>query len=1148
MKKIYIMRKLLILLFCCSTLQAQEYAQAYKGYPSRKGEIDIRTGFQNPPKGYGNVPFYGWTGDSLNLERLQEQLEILSEASTDGLCVSYNHTHAEVDTALNAAGHGPCGRVQSGEPYVMKDDEWWQIWNSFSGQCADKGIGLGMDDYVVAWPRNGEFIDDVLSLPEIKEHQGQLRMSIIGPGEKKPEHTLTTRQKVGTDSLIVIYTTPAPELSPTFGQQMIKHYFQDFEDHMDNHGREGMNYFFQDELQYNLNLHSWTDDLPQEFLKRKGYDIVPLLPDLFDVETGKDIDEERRDEISRTRLDYAEVVTQLAEERYFKPIYQWHADKGLIYGSDNEGRGMNPTQYLDYFRVEKWFTAPGNDAPARGSSFTQTKVSSSAAHLYQRPRVWLEAFHSMGWDANGALLTHQLDHHIIAGGNLLCMHGLYYSTHGGWWEWAPPCFHFRMPYWPHMKVWLKYAERLCFLLSQGIHVADVAILYPTETLQAFPGASPNLSFSVGNELSPHGIDFDFIDYASLQKAEIRDQRLNISEENYRVLVLADTRAAHAETLQKIHEFAAKGGIVVALGTLKKDLQQDENIIKVSSPAEVRKLVVNKTTTDFNSSSAEGRVLHRHIGNQEVYMVMDIPHGDELFFRSHGKLEVWDAQHGTIKEVPVLRTDDQGTWVYFDGEKEASRLYVFSPGNPTYETKTAEEKTQERVIPLAGDWDITIVPTMDNKWGDFRLPPSPGKICVEAREMKCFFLPGTGKLRVGELMAAADAVDYIYGYGPYMETATVSRHRSIEEVTQDALSPNPRIAWRPYVFSWQYGVFDSPGGQGYHGLKAKVESKFLILDQGGHQLFRTYVYAPSDGSYRMIVEGVKPHGIHLDGKPAEAGLVSLQKGWHSLLLTYANTKATGYSLEGMRSSSIDRRDRSMVMFYSADEPEPKTVGEYEPIVASKWFGTRFLPFDIRGGVKGRWLYRFPSAPGTSEMHFDVKGKIQGIWVDGKKTALPDREGNLTLKEVSPHPVDVYVLGQTDLGVSGADFFREPVGITCKGGRMPVGDWTQHGALKFYSGGISYKHTFRLDDTRGPIRLDLGSVDATCEVAVNGRHVDVLINAPYVVDITDFVKTGDNEVEVLVYSSLANHYLTIPSPYKGTPHAGLLGPVVVKTGGK
>ncbi len=201
-------------------------------------------------------------------------------------------------------------------------------------------------------------------------------------------------------------------------------------------------------------------------------------------------------------------------------------------------------------------------------------------------------------------------------------------------------------------------------------------------------------------------------------------------------------------------------------------------------------------------------------------------------------------------------------------------------------------------------------------------------------------------------------------------------------------------------------------------------------------------------------------------------------------------------------------------------------------------------DIYAGQKGRWIYRFTTAPGTAEMHFDVKGTIQGIWVNGKKTDLPNREGNVRLKDVSPHPVDVYVLGQAELGISGAGFFRQPVSMTCEGGKMPVGDWTRQGALKFYSGGVNYKHAFLLDDTRGPVRLDLGSVDATCEVAVNGRFVDVLINKPYVLDITNYVKTGQNEVEVLVYSSLANHYQTIPSPYKGTAHAGLLGPVRIR----
>ena len=52
---------------------------------------------------------------------------------------------------------------------------------------------------------------------------------------------------------------------------------------------------------------------------------------------------------------------------------------------------------------------------------------------------------------------------------------------------------------------------------------------------------------------------------------------------------------------------------------------------------------------------------------------------------------------------------------------------------------------------------------------------------------------------------------------------------------------------------------------------------------------------------------------------------------------------------------------------------------------------------------------------------------------------------------------------------------------------------------------------------------------------------MIAPPYRVDVTDLVHPGTNEVEVLVYSTLANHYQTVPTPYRGDPEAGLVGPV-------
>ncbi|MDO4950092.1 MAG: glycosyl hydrolase [Bacteroidales bacterium] len=1113
--------------------KSENIQQAYKGYPSRTGEIDIRKGFANPPKGYGNVPFYWWSGDSLRLDRLNEQLEILADASTDGLCVSYNHTNAVVDTLINAAGHGFCGRVQGGTPRVLSA-QWRDIWNDFSEACAQKGIGLGMDDYVVAWPRNGEYIDSILALPQIKAYQGRLHQTTIAVGTPLPEHVVRS-SRISPDSVEVIHTTASPELHPELGHKLIDYYFNPFVEHMTPEALHGMNYFFQDELDYNLNLYSWCEDMPQEFLKRKGYDIVPLLPMLF----GQGSEQK-----ARVRLDYAEVVTQLAEERYFQPIYHWHADKGLIYGSDNQGRGLNPTQYLDYFRASKWYTAPGNDAPSRGSSFNQTKVSSSVAHLYKRPRTWLEAFHSMGWDANGALLTHQLDHHIIAGGNLLCMHGLYYSTHGGWWEWAPPCFHFHMPYWEHMKVWLKYAERMCFVLSQGVHVCDVAVLYPTETMQAYPGTGADATFAVANALSPNGVDFDFIDFASLQDASINDSSLCVADERYRVLVLAETKALHEETLQKIIQFADAGGTVVALDNYCSQLANRPNVVYVGSAndvlAEVRRHV---EVADFRASSGNGRVLHRKVADHDVYMVMDVSKGDELFFRAKGKVEIWDAQHGTIAEAPILRADDNGTWVRHDGEQDVSRLYVFSPGIPTINAGQTNVASRQLTESLDGLWDITIVPTLDNRWGDFRLPATPGCIGVEARGMSATFIPGRENLTPADVMKANKSIPTVYGYGPYMLTHTVKASRPVAEVVKDALAGRFDNLWEPYVFSWQYGVFGSPGSQGYHGLKAKVDSRFLILDQGGHQLFTTQVYAPTDDTYRLLVEGIHPYALLIDGKEATTPCTTLTQGWHKLLLVYDHTEKTAYTLQGMVSFSVDPRNRSMVMLYPQQSPDPQAYGEYADIVASKWYGTSFLPFDVHGAHDGRWLYHFSTAPGTVSMHFAVNGRIDDIWVDGQRMERkPDPQGNLALPIHNTGVSDVYVLASPDRGYSGTAFFAEPVAMTCQGGRVSAGDWTQWGAMRFYSGGVRYRK--QVDVRKVPnqtIQIDLGAVDATCEVAVNGRKVDVLINKPYKLDITRYLCEGENTIEILVYSALSNHYQTIPSPYQGVPHAGLIGPV-------
>lgn len=1160
-------------LFMGHTLLAQSLS--FRGYPSREGKIDLRSNFVNPPKGYGNVPFYWWNGDTLKIERLLDQLELLSDAPIDGFSVSYIHTHPSVDVALNAQGYGSFGRADAGIP-AFYSAEWWDLWNRFSGECAKRNMGLGVDDYVVGWAKNGFYIDSILQSPDLCDYQGRLHCAsyTVEAGDKLnvalPPHTLSvvaypagldlsscvkgdklewSCDGMGCQKVYVISTSASPELHPQYGKRVIDAYFNRFEEELDEQGKKGMNYFFQDELHYDLNIHSWSEDMREEFKKRKGYDVCPFLPALWD-----DIG----DVTPKIRLDYAQVVTELAEERYFKPIFDWHYSRGLIYGCDNNGRGLEPLQYLDYFRAVSWFTAPGNDAPARGSSFRQTKVSSSISHLYKRPRTWLEAFYGMGWDSNGEWLTSQLDHHLIAGGNLLCLHGLYYSTHGGWWEWAPPCFHFRMPYWPHMKRWLKYAERMSFVLSQGVHVCDIAIMYPTEVLQAYPDVNMEQFWQVSEKLSTCGLDYDYLDYQSLQQAEVEGGELHVSDESYKVLILVNMKAMHYETLLKVYDFYKNGGVVMAVGELPqatsrigkndarvnamvKEMFGGKGVYEIEAlPNQIGSLI----TPDFKTQSGEGKVLHRRVAGQDVYMVMNVRKGDEIFFRSKGKVERWTAWDGNIADVPISRQTDKGTWITYDADYNESRLFVFSAGEPEYSEVVHDQSQLIKSISVDGEWDIEIVPTMNNKWGDFRLPATEELIGVEAREFAYGFVPDS---LLPVMRGRVLPYKGIYGYAPYMETLTLPSSVSLETFSLDSL--NGKV-WKPYCYSWEYGVFDNPGSQGYHGLKGKVDNRFLILDQGGHQFFRTYVYAPQDADYRIEQEGTETDYCYLDGKPFSGKNVTMKKGWHQLIQVYADTPVGDYILEEKKSNSIDNRKRSAFVFYPADYPPIKENSSYDTIVAMKWFRTGHLPYSPLGDHKGLWCYEFQTAPGTCKLFMKLNGDIKDVWVDSmrvERTALEKRgekDWSLDLSRYYTSRLStVTIAAEPDCANIGPAFFVTPVKMQCKGGKMLAGNWTEYGALKFYSGGIRYAKSFSLPDNMAidGVFLDLGGVNATCEVVVNGKSAGVLMHPPYVLDVSKLVERGENKIEILVYSTLSNHYQTIPSAYRGTPVSGLLGPV-------
>ena len=117
-----------------------------------------------------------------------------------------------------------------------------------------------------------------------------------------------------------------------------------------------------------------------------------------------------------------------------------------------------------------------------------------------------------------------------------------------------------------------------------------------------------------------------------------------------------------------------------------------------------------------------------------------------------------------------------------------------------------------------------------------------------------------------------------------------------------------------------------------------------------------------------------------------------------------------------------------------------------------------------------------------------------------------------------------------------------------------DWRDNEQLKFRSGTGIYAASFKVDK-RIPGKkyiIDLGKVYYTASVIINGKNAGSRIFAPYSLDVTQFLRQGDNNIEVQVTTTRLNGF--IGEARKGNPMyvqfknkertiipSGLVGPV-------
>ena len=217
---------------------------------------------------------------------------------------------------------------------------------------------------------------------------------------------------------------------------------------------------------------NWSPRFAEEFTRRRGYDILQVLPVMAGVPYA------HADIILR---DVRKTIEELKNEAFFATV----AEKARQYGVEVSFENVAPTMVSDgmsHFRYadapmgEFWLNSPTHDKP------NDMLDAISAAHVYGKNIIQAEGFTEVRgvWDETPAMVKPLLDRNFALGMNRLFFH---VNTHNPWLDRKPGMtldgiglfFQRDQTWFPEAKGFVDYITRCQTLLQEGKPVVDIAV-------------------------------------------------------------------------------------------------------------------------------------------------------------------------------------------------------------------------------------------------------------------------------------------------------------------------------------------------------------------------------------------------------------------------------------------------------------------------------------------------------------------------------------------------------------------------------------------------------------------------------------------------------------------------------------------------
>lgn len=506
--------------------------------------------------------------------------------------------------------------------------------------------------------------------------------------------------------------------------------------------------FFDSWEAQNLN---WTTTMPDEFRKRRGYDITPWLV----VATKRIVGSESQSR--RFDYDWKTTIEEMINDNHFAELMRLSHEIGCTQLRAQPYNGpvnfMTAGALFDIPEAEYWLNK-------REYGWWSLRMISSVAHIHGKKIASAESLTAMPanhhMDADPFSTKAQTDLAFTMGINQMAIHA---SGHNPWPQYQPgitcgffpPLLGAWQTWNPLASSWIDYLSRCCYLLQQGQPTADVVRLFrPNEKgYELIPGYASDLcpeelivssmSFDGKNLCLPSGMRYRILQLVDTTKTV--NARLSPSGIENRLGRNPMPQNISLPLLRKVRDLVHAGATIlgprpVSSPSLSGFPQTDQEIAAIATElwgptadGEIdRKVGKGRVLANISITDALARTgatphfqtiekipttdvpwVHRKIGEEDWFFVSNQcnkPFKVTGSFRVAGKIpEFWHADLGTHEPAKKWQVRQGRTEVSLDFAPRGSVFIRFAPGPmPNLPVNLAPAKTLKS-ISLSSDWKL-----------------------------------------------------------------------------------------------------------------------------------------------------------------------------------------------------------------------------------------------------------------------------------------------------------------------------------------------------------------------------------------------------------------------------------------------------------